>query len=91
MITALLVFRREIIAWSATGFWSATGLKPAPGAEPRPLGNPSRYFVRQLDGLPQHTLLNLSAPAALPCATAGHHPQDIKVDGSKNLAKFEHF
>ena len=27
MITALLVFRREIITWSATG------LKPAPGAE----------------------------------------------------------
>ncbi len=31
LITALLVFRREIITWSATG------LKPAPGAESRPL------------------------------------------------------
>ena len=36
MITALLVFRREIIAWSATG------LKPAPGAEPRPLHQATR-------------------------------------------------
>jgi hypothetical protein len=36
MITALLVFRREIIAWSATG------LKPVPGAEPRPLHQATR-------------------------------------------------
>ena len=36
MITALLVFRREIIAWSATG------LKPTPGAEPRPLHQATR-------------------------------------------------
>jgi hypothetical protein len=64
MITALLVFRREIIAWSATG------LKPAPGAEPRPLHQATRIkprgrLARQLDGLPQHALLTpvrLAAP-----------------------------
>ena len=36
MITALLVFRREIITWSATG------LKPARGAESRPLHQATR-------------------------------------------------
>jgi hypothetical protein len=28
---------------------------------------------------PQHASLKLSAPAALPCATAGHHPRDMPL------------
>jgi hypothetical protein len=69
VITALLVFRRELTTLSA-----APASKPTPGAKRRlPCGNPSRDFVRELNGLPA-----TSAPAALPCATAGHHPRDIK-------------
>ena len=39
---------------------------------------PTQTSSASLMASPQHALLNLSAPAALQCATAGHNPRDIK-------------
>jgi hypothetical protein len=54
LITALVVFRREIITWSATG------LRPAPGAESRPLHQATRSARPPARRPPQYALLTLS-------------------------------